>query len=374
MSRKIQRKEQILDAALYVIVQNGYHQSRMDDIVSTSGLSKGAIYWYYKSKKDMYLDLVNHWVIRYSNSLLKLPQEDISSGEQLKNLFETFFDQFEKDPIVFKALLEFWSLAGRDKDFKIKLEKVTQNFIHYIEYIIKRIERSYEKIQDTLIFHYNKYDREYENGGYLDEFNSESLVTKAERKVKATDKFSFGYGSEYKYNWAAFEDRGSYNASTRGYIDDFAVFGNIGYKFSENTILSLYSRQDKHKTTGRNYTYKLNLTKAINKFEFGATHSTGLRNPTLYELYGTNNYGHKGDPNLNPEKSETNELSSAYNFSDNAAFKITAYQSSIIDYLDDKADWSGYENKTTDLEQEGLQNLRQLTCIDNHLIHIIQPC
>ena len=138
MSRKIQRKEQILDAALHVIVQNGYHQSRMDDIVLTSGLSKGAIYWYYKSKKDMYLDLVNHWVVRYSNSLLKLPQEDISSGEQLKNLFETFFKQFEKDPIVFKALLEFWSLAGRDTDFKIKLEKVTQNFIHYIESIIKK--------------------------------------------------------------------------------------------------------------------------------------------------------------------------------------------------------------------------------------------
>jgi hypothetical protein len=84
------------------------------------------------------LDLVNHWVIRYSNSLLKLPQEDISSGEHLKNLFETFFNQFEKDPIVFKALLEFWSLAGRDTDFKIKLEKVTQNFIHYIESIIKK--------------------------------------------------------------------------------------------------------------------------------------------------------------------------------------------------------------------------------------------
>ena len=138
MSREIQRKEQILDAALLVIVENGYHQSRMDDIVSTSGLSKGAIYWYYKSKKDVYLDLVNHWVIRYSNSLLKLPQEDISSGEQLKILFETFFHQFEKDPIVFKALLEFWSLAGRDAEFNIKLEKVTYNFIQYIESIIKK--------------------------------------------------------------------------------------------------------------------------------------------------------------------------------------------------------------------------------------------
>ena len=136
MSRKIQRREQILDAALHVIVRNGYHQSRMDDIVSKSGLSKGAIYWYYKSKKDVYLDLVNHWVIRYSDSLLELPQEDISAGEQLINMFHTFLNQFEKDPIVLKALLEFWSLAGRDPDFNLKLEKVTYNFIQYIESII----------------------------------------------------------------------------------------------------------------------------------------------------------------------------------------------------------------------------------------------
>ena len=136
MSRKIQRREQILDAALHVIVRNGYHQSRMDDIVSKSGLSKGAIYWYYKSKKDVYLDLVNHWVIRYSDSLLELPQEEISAGEQLINMFHTFLNQFEQDPIVFKALLEFWSLAGRDTDFNLKLEKVTYNFIQYIESII----------------------------------------------------------------------------------------------------------------------------------------------------------------------------------------------------------------------------------------------
>ena len=144
MSRKIQRREQILNAALHVIVRNGYHQSRMDDIVSKSGLSKGAIYWYYKSKKDVYLDLVNHWVIRYSDSLLELPQEEISAGEQLINMFHTFLNQFEQDPIVFKALLEFWSLAGRDTDFNLKLEKVTYNFIQYIESIIIKGVDSWE--------------------------------------------------------------------------------------------------------------------------------------------------------------------------------------------------------------------------------------
>ena len=35
---------------------------------------------------------------------------------------------------------------------------------------------------------------------------------------------------------------------------------------------------------------------------------TGLRNPSLYELYGTDNYGYSGNKNLKPEKSLTNEL------------------------------------------------------------------
>ena len=74
--KQIQRKEQIMDAALRTIVLKGYDNSRMDDIVSLSNLSKGAIYWYYKSKKDVYLDLINYWVLRYSAVINHLIEED----------------------------------------------------------------------------------------------------------------------------------------------------------------------------------------------------------------------------------------------------------------------------------------------------------
>ena len=81
------RKDQILDAALTVLVQNGYEGSRMDDVVTESQLSKGAIYWYYKSKKAMYLDLVNFWVIRYSATINHLVENDQAAPDQLKSLF-----------------------------------------------------------------------------------------------------------------------------------------------------------------------------------------------------------------------------------------------------------------------------------------------
>jgi len=84
------RTKQILDAALKVIVNKGFEQSRMDDIVAESGLSKGAIYWYYKSKKDVYLSLVNHWVLKYSATLNHIVEDGLPASEQLHSLFQFF--------------------------------------------------------------------------------------------------------------------------------------------------------------------------------------------------------------------------------------------------------------------------------------------
>ncbi len=132
------RKDQILDAALTVLVQNGYEGSRMDDVVSESQLSKGAIYWYYKSKKSMYLDLVNLWVIRYSATINHLVENDQSAPDQLKSLFNYFIDQYESDPDPFIALTEFWSMAQKDDDFRAKLQKVYSQFLEVLEKIVAK--------------------------------------------------------------------------------------------------------------------------------------------------------------------------------------------------------------------------------------------
>ncbi len=132
------RKDQILDAALTVLVQNGYEGSRMDDVVSESQLSKGAIYWYYKSKKDMYLDLVNFWVIRYSATINHLVENDQAAPDQLKSLFNYFIDQYESDPDPFIALTEFWSMAQKDNDFRAKLQKVYSQFLEVLEKIVAK--------------------------------------------------------------------------------------------------------------------------------------------------------------------------------------------------------------------------------------------
>ena len=245
------------------------------------------------------------------------------------------------------------TIADYDSSATDETGYVADNRMYTIQTGLEHISKTNE---NNLTFHYHNYDRQYENSGYLDEYYSESLVVRGENKNKFSENISYGYGSEYKYDWGSFENRGSYTASTKGHMSNLGVFGNIGYKLNESSFFSIYGRSDDHNTTGGNQTYKINLTKFIDKFELGLTHSTGLRNPTLYELYGSDNYGISGNTGLNPEKSETNELTVNYKLSDNLSLKSTAYRAKIYDQIEPNSAYSKHENQLIDINQEGVEN------------------
>jgi len=104
------------------------------------------------NKKDIYLDLVNYWVLRYSDMVSKILEKDQKASLQLKKIFSYFIDEYEKDPEPFKALTEFWSMAQKDKDFRKKLQKVYGAFLDVIESIISNGKKSGEfKNLDTHI-------------------------------------------------------------------------------------------------------------------------------------------------------------------------------------------------------------------------------
>ena len=54
-----ERKQQILDAAEDVFTRKGLDNARMDDIAKRTGLSKGSLYWYFKSKDDLIIAILD---------------------------------------------------------------------------------------------------------------------------------------------------------------------------------------------------------------------------------------------------------------------------------------------------------------------------
>ena len=263
-------------------------------------------------------------------------------------------EKWINDNLKFKSnIYSRKTVADYDNSATDETGYVADNKMYTIQSGFEHVSKSNEK---DLTFHYHNYDRQYENSGYLDEYYSESFVVRGESKNKFSKNISFGFGSEYKYDWGSFENRGSYTASTKGHMSNLGVFGNFGYKLNESSIFSVYGRSDDHNTTGGNQTYKINFTKFINNFEYSLTHSTGLRNPTLYELYGSDNYGIGGNTGLNPEKSKTNEFTVNYKIFENLSLRSTAYRAQVYDQIETNSAYSKHENKLIDINQEGLEN------------------
>ena len=133
---KKKRQAQIINSALAIALEKGFENSRMDDIVDHSKLSKGTIYYYYKSKKDLYLSLVDFWFIEYSTGILSTLDKKESASDQLIALFTYFIYQYKKSPSTFELMIEFWRMSRLDNDFNYKLQKIYTQFLDYIAEII----------------------------------------------------------------------------------------------------------------------------------------------------------------------------------------------------------------------------------------------
>ena len=230
-------------------------------------------------------------------------------------------------------------------------------------------ERFKNNIFDNFIIHYHKYDRKYDEQGTVNKYYSESITSKIERDVTFNNKFSYGYGMAYKYDWGEYTTL-TFTSQTKGHLKNLGIFTNAGYKFNENQSLSFHLRNDDHKETGGNQTYKINYTQLFNNLKLGITHSTGLKNPSLYELYGSSS-SHSGSTLIDPEKSKTNELYIKYDFKKNINFNSTLYRTNMTDRIKIKSDWSGYENKIPDTTQEGIESAINILLKNNQEFSIM---
>ena len=134
--RKNIKKNQILDAALQVFVKKGYSETRMDDIVVGSGMSKGAIYHHYSSKRDLFLELIDYWEIYCFPNILDKKYKNKTASGILREIVKDVTKTFKEKKYVFLAELEIWSLANHDDEVRKKTKLLYTNLLKLFSDII----------------------------------------------------------------------------------------------------------------------------------------------------------------------------------------------------------------------------------------------
>ena len=132
------RKNQILEAAFKVFVEKGYSKATMDDIVDSSGLSKGALYHYYKSKKDLFLSLIEHWEVYTFKNFYNKESTNKKASDILRSFGQNVLKTLDEKKYVYIAEIEFWSLSNYDTDIKNRSQLLYDKLLNLFEKVVKK--------------------------------------------------------------------------------------------------------------------------------------------------------------------------------------------------------------------------------------------
>ena len=132
-----ERKDQILDAASELFAEKGVHETRMDDIVTQSGLSKGTLYWYFKSKDEIVLNIFERIFSREFEELENLVNADGTATERLLYFSDRACEDVKKMLRLMPLAYEFMGWAFRKKfvqdAFKLYINKFMDILVPVIQ-------------------------------------------------------------------------------------------------------------------------------------------------------------------------------------------------------------------------------------------------
>ena len=142
MSPKIdvseERKAQILEAAKETFTERGFHKTRMSDIAEASGLSKGALYWYFDSKDAIILSLLEKVFEPELRNLKTLLVDDRSAEERLLIYIERTAEDIGRMLKWMPLVYEFLVLAFRRDIIKKSISSYYQRNMELLEELIRQ--------------------------------------------------------------------------------------------------------------------------------------------------------------------------------------------------------------------------------------------
>jgi len=122
-----ERKDQIMNAAEDVFTQKGFSNARMDDIAKKTGLSKGTLYLYYKSKDDLIIAILNRIFQREFRAFENLDLASMRATDAIWVFVETTTKDIKLMMRLLPITYEFMGLAFRNK----LVQKTFKAYLNY---------------------------------------------------------------------------------------------------------------------------------------------------------------------------------------------------------------------------------------------------
>ena len=116
------RRRQLLDTALAVFAERGFHPTSMNEIAEAAGVTKPVLYQHFRSKRDLYREVLTDVGAHLLDEITKATTSARGPREQVELGFAAYFRFVAEHEPAYRVL--FGGGARRDEEFSEMVGKV----------------------------------------------------------------------------------------------------------------------------------------------------------------------------------------------------------------------------------------------------------
>lgn len=129
------RRSQLLDVALAVFAEHGFHGTSMNDVADAAGVTKPVLYQHFESKRSLYLELLGVVGERLTSAVIGATAAAPGPREQVELGIYAYFGFVRDSPAAF--WLMFGGGTRRDEEFAAQATKVERAIAEAIADLIE---------------------------------------------------------------------------------------------------------------------------------------------------------------------------------------------------------------------------------------------
>jgi AcrR family transcriptional regulator len=127
------RKQEILDKALDVFVEEGYEDTTFQKIAERCGITRTILYLYFKNKKEIFSSSIKRFMGKIEESIQLVAMDPAkSSSEKLVNIGEMVVQLCEKESKLLSIILDYLlrlKTSGVDPDERVRRRTIRMRHI-----------------------------------------------------------------------------------------------------------------------------------------------------------------------------------------------------------------------------------------------------
>ena len=135
MKRARPKYKQIIDAAVIVIAENGYHQAQVSKIAKEAGVADGTIYLYFKNKEDILISVFREKMAIFVTNLEVILEKDVDASEMLLKMITNHFKVLHEDPQL--AIVTQLELRQSGKQLRLRINEVLKEYLDLLDVVLK---------------------------------------------------------------------------------------------------------------------------------------------------------------------------------------------------------------------------------------------